>query len=504
MNLISLKQMDYLSANKIIFYITVINVQLITANINIYKIPFGLFSLKPIRNNSKDMIHDIFYNSIYVNLSIGTPPQIVPFSLNVNSQTFSVSNFVYNKNDSSSYELTSKGEDSYENEEVIYGFNSKDILNINNISKQKINFILGTKYKNKKNILGIIGLMIPKKIQYNVYSFFDSLRIGGFINSYSWTLKYFDNISLVDTIIYDSNNIIGEFIFGDEPHNYEKDKEKYNKTEFYKVSPLPFDGDLYWDIEFNSVYLSFKKNKISSNTKIYIQGDNKMAEIIPNNMFIYGPNELFDSLKINFFNKYFENNICREKKINNNFNYYIECDYDSLFDIISFPDICMEHKGFETIFNLTYKDLFIIDKNEKKYIFLIFNQKFFSGWVLGSAFLRKYQFVFNEDFKTIGFYKSNTYLDYKNNSNLSYRANNVKIIKYIFIFLFLIILSFLFIFVGMIIQRKVFNKNRRMRANELEDNFSYDSKFINEGKSINSKNTRISENEISEQKYYSI
>ena len=125
--------------------------------------------------------------------------------------------------------------------------------------------------------------------------------------------------------------IIKEFIFGDEPHNYEKDKEKYNKTEFYKISPFPYDGDLYWDIEFNSVFLSFKENKKNTNTKIYIQGDNKMAEIIPNNMFIYGPNELFDSLKKNFFNKYFENNICREKKINNNFNYYIECDYDSPF-----------------------------------------------------------------------------------------------------------------------------------------------------------------------------
>ncbi len=162
----------------------------------------------------------------------------------------------------------------------------------------------------------------------------------------------------------------------------------------------------------------------------------------------------------------------------------------------------MEHKGFEAVFNLTYKDLFIIDKNNNKYIFLIFNQKFFSGWVLGSIFLRKYQFVFNEDFKTIGFYKSKTYLDYKNNANLSYRANNVKIIKYIFIFLFLIILSFSFIFFGMIIQRKIFNKSRRIRANELEDNFSYDSKFINDRKNNNINNSRIYE--ISEQKYYSI
>ena len=56
----------------------------------------------------------------------------------------------------------------------------------------------------------------------------------------------------------------------------------------------------------------------------------------------------------------------------------------------------------------------------------------------------------------------------------------------------------------MIIQIKIFNKNRRIRANELEDNFSYDSKFINDRKNTNINNIGISENGVSEQKYCSI
>ena len=36
----------------------------------------------------------------------------------------------------------------------------------------------------------------------------------------------------------------------------------------------------------------------------------------------------------------------------------------------------------------------------------------------------------------------------------------------------------------MIIQRKFFNKNRKMRANELEENFSYEGKNNNEDKKI--------------------
>ena len=45
---------------------------------------------------------------------------------------------------------------------------------------------------------------------------------------------------------------------------------------------------------------------------------------------------------------------------------------------------------------------------------------------------------------------------------------------------FIVILSaltaFLLIYFGMIIQKKCFNKNRKIRANELDENFNYESK----------------------------
>ena len=346
-----------------------------------------------------NIIHNIFYKEIYVNLSIGTPPQIIPFSLNINSQTFSVPNNIFHKNKSSSYESISKSEIPYENEDVIYGFISKDVLNINNKTKnKKIDFILGTKYRSKDNILGTIGLLIPKKEQDYVFPFLNTLHLAGYINSYTWTLKYFNNISLFDFIFYnqEKNNLIGEFIIGDEPHNYESNKQKYNKTEYLKVSPLSSDDSLYWDIEFKSIFLLFHENEINKKniSKINING-NKRVEIIPNNLIIIATEEFYNQIKKFFFQNYFELNICREKLINNYFYRYIECNNTSLFEINSFPNICFEHKGFETIFNLTYKDLFILDKINNKYIFLIFNRRFFSGWVFGSIFLKKYQLIFN-------------------------------------------------------------------------------------------------------------
>jgi len=253
--------MNYFNINIISFCLFILIIKQYNSKNDIYKIPIGLYNTK-IFYNSLDMVNNIFYNLLYANLSIGTPPQIIPFSLNLSTQTFSVPNDLFNKNESTSYESISKKETSYEYESVITGFNSKDILNIDNNTNKKIDFILGTKYENENNILGIIGLLIPQNFHYGVDPFFRSLRSGGFINAYSWTLKFFDNVSLIDTIVYNKNknNIIGEFIFGDEPHNYETEKDKYNITEYLRVSPLSSSvGSIYWDIEFKSI--SYKQGK---------------------------------------------------------------------------------------------------------------------------------------------------------------------------------------------------------------------------------------------------
>ena len=137
--------------------------------------------------------------------------------------------------------------------------------------------------------------------------FFRSLRVSGLLDSYTWTLKFYDNISLIDTIFYNeekNNKIIGEFIIGDEPCNYEDDKDKYNKNEYYKVSPLSTKGTIYWDIEFNSIYLILKGDEINDSSKIYIQGS-KRAQIVPEMGFMVGSDEFFQSIKNNFFQKYF-------------------------------------------------------------------------------------------------------------------------------------------------------------------------------------------------------
>jgi hypothetical protein len=375
--------MALINLYKEIFYIS-----LLLANFYIYKsndilkIPIGLFN----NNEQKDtnnFLLDIFFTLNYVNLSIGTPPQTLPFQININSQTFSVSNKYFNPNNSLSFKNLSNEEIFYVNEDTIYGYNVKDILKINGVEKE-INFIYETKTR-KENNLSNIGLLIPKNIEKGVYPFFTSLKTSGLINSYTWTFKYFDNISILD-ILYNyeiEKKPIGEFIIGDEPHNYEKNKSIYNESEYIKTNALQFGGRLYWDFYLDSIYFQLKDDNKNDSTS-YIPGNYFFSEINPDIGFFVAPNVFYNYIKNNYFNKY--NKICREKFIPKTIFRYIECDKNETFNISYFPDLYFESKEFETIFNLTYEEVFIFDEKNNKYIFLFFNDRFINNFIFDNIF----------------------------------------------------------------------------------------------------------------------
>ena len=461
------------------------------------RIPFGLFKQQnPYLPKENHIVNNIKNNGKYINLSIGTPSQIIPFELDSKSQTFSASYELFNRNISSTYKSLSSKEIKISREDAEKGFNSEDLLKIDNKTSKEIRFILGTKFNNLKyNNLGIIGLRIPNFVQYQIYPFFQSLKNAGLINSFIWTLKFFDNISLINQIACneENNNIIGEFIFGDEPSKYENDKYKYNESNYYKINPIKTKEIIDWDIEFNDIYITFKNNK-----KMDFSGE-KLAKIVINFSYMLCPDYFFEFIKNNFF-KEFLNHTCEVKTVDFVYN-YIQCEYNSAFKITNFPDITFVHKDFETSFNLTYNDLFIIDKKNNKYIFLLFARGYNKDWILGTIFLRKFQFIFDEDSKTIGYYRPNVY---DNNKENLLDVNHSNTIKTIFIIILIIIFSFLLIFFGMIIQRKYFNKNRKIRANELEENFSYETKNSNESKNeINDNKKRIKE-EYEKESYFNL
>ena len=454
-----------------LFNILILIIEIFSQKNTICRIPFGLFEIEDYHKENNTMFK-IIRNTKYVNLSIGSPPQLTPLELDTNYPTFSISNKYYNKSESTTYKQISEKEEYFIYEASQDGFLAKDIINIDNKTKKEINFILGTNYVHKKyNDIGIIGLHIPIKVQSGVHHFFNSTKEAGLIKSYIWTLKFFNNISLFDQLTYqeDKDNIVGEFIFGDEPSNYENDIYNYNKKGYYKVNGLSTTDSIDWELSFSNIYITLKDSK--NNSKIYFSGEKK-AKIIINFSYILGPSDFFYLLKENYFSEYLRYNICQVKETDYIYT-YIECEKNSSFNVESFPDISLDHAEFNTTFNLTYKDLFIFDKDSNKYIFLIIGKNYFINWIFGSVFLRKFQLVFDNEAKTIGIYKR---IDNPYDNDDSDETDNKKIMMIVFIVILSALTAFLLIYFGMIIQKKCFNKNRKIRANELDENFNYESK----------------------------
>jgi len=102
-----------------------------------------------------------------------------------------------------------------------------------------------------------------------------------------------------------------------------------------------------------------------------------------------------------------------------------------------------------------------VEKDGKYFFLIVFpvndNNKY---WKLGKPFLKKFQFIFDQDKKLIGFYKN----IYNNIYN-----NDIKIIFLFFLCIIIILLLGIFIF--------IFQKNnkRRKRINEIDDGFDYHS-----------------------------
>ena len=449
----------------LLFILLSIVIKLSLCNKTIHRIPLGLYySYDDEEDDTFDLIRTIFFNFLCVNLTIGTPPQLVPFRLNINSPTFYVTSKFFNRTASSTYEAKNKNESKYILEDVETGFDSKDIINING-DKRKINFIYATKHKSDYE-LGNIGLLIPRKIQNDVWPFLDSLNKAEYINSYIWTLKFDQKLSILDIIftIDEDKKVIGEFIIGDEPHNYERNKTIYDKQHFIEIDALWSEHDLNWDIEFYKIYLTFKENEIDSkkfnDSKINIHGDHR-AEINPDIGFIVAPIPFFEIISQHFFEKY--RNICNKIKIAGSLFRYIEC--QEKFNISNFPNLSFVYED-DITFNLTYKDLFIFDKVKKKYIFLILYEGYTSDWVLGRLFLRKYQFVFNGKTKKIGYYKSMDDTTWETDSDFD-KDEIINFIAFIIQGLFLLAIV---IFIIYLIYKKIKGKNKRQkRINELDE-----------------------------------
>ena len=217
-------------------------------------------------------------------------------------------------------------------------------------------------------------------------NFIQQLKNKKIIDNYNWYIRY-------------NKDKTGELIIGAAPH--EVRPENYLEEDLYMTHAKLVNDLFYWEIAFTSIEL-FDEN---SNKRYNMEKVNGVLSI--NTNFIYAPKSFYENIAKIFFNHYFELNICKKERINQ---------YESLNDVIychqrnftdkdlkKFPVLLFQSNELNYIFNLDYNDLFI--KTRNVYIFKIINNFAYDYWKLGKTFLEKYQFVFNYDSKTFGFYR---------------------------------------------------------------------------------------------------
>jgi hypothetical protein len=269
------------------------------------------------------------------------------------------------------------------------------------------------------------------------------LYYQGYTNLYNYNLilllKQYDIIkNYAFSIEYNEENK-GKLYIGDYFHNFNNTYNKNNFNEIYS----DFKGVGYvWGNRFNNVTynnISLSDSKFEFYFNITFTG-------------IIGTDSFENILKRNFF---FDNKTCEKISIlKNSYNAYI-CNKE--FDYKKFKELKFYHKELNETFILDYNDLFK-EENGKIYFLIIFRPYGTKTWLLGEPFLKKYPFTFNQDKKKIGFYKI-----IHNNNKFSFHYTW-------FIIISLIVVCFLLLF---LLIKNIMNKPRKIRANELEDNYDY-------------------------------
>ena len=151
----------------------------------------------------------------------------------------------------------------------------------------------------------------------------------------------------------------------------------------------------------------------------------------------------------------------------------------------NFPGFNFRCNNFEYNFNIVFDDVFIEENN---YIFclLFFDSKSDNNWVMGKLFVKKYQFSFNPDKKSITFYSTNNNEIIDDNKK---KENTNYLIYVVFGGIIFILLIIIVILIWKFYLKEKYL--RKKRANELDDDYDYIQKKDN--KKENNTNEKLTD-----------
>ena len=406
------------------------------------------------------------------------------------NKTFQNENIDYNKN----YKL-------YEREEAFYLYKCNDLINKTDENTNLTTYLtflyeLINNNEEFETLYGKMGLNMNNNEEISKCpGFLSSLKNKNIIDKYIWHIDFYSHFH-------------GYFYLGPEPHLYSVKNNRnaiYNEYQYIKLNTITSnDNNIQWKLLFNKILF---KNKTNQYTNYF---NDKMAIIDINLGLIIGTSEYQQVLEDNFFNVLMRKNICKKTIVeyiinNEKTKYYIyscketfnQGEEDgvlfSYYDL--FPELELFHINFENNFKLTKYELF--EKINGDYYFLIiFNADNKNNiWKFGQPFLRRHQMIFDIDSKALGYYDraiseknedknidenkidNEEEVKYDNITNDNAYNRKIKdkifiniIIKYFLLILCFVLVSIISFYFGMKIK-----ETRKKRANELKDDFEYNS-----------------------------
>ena len=425
---------------------------------SIIRLPFYRLIPQTTNINPENFPSLYFETNYYSNLTIGSNQQIIPMRLSFSNYhsfitiaNYSANNIIkFDPDKSTTYKKT-YGERYFALINIKKGINSKERFNLKTFDNKLINcddieFILATDLV--YNVSGEFGMKVSTKDeQFNRllnFSFIMNLYKSKYIRYPIFSVNFM-------------NENKGEIIMGNTPDNYSN-----LDIDTYKYTYAPFNNDGYfWGFKDLVSYLDNKRINIKLEYAEFQIESNIITPVI----------NYIQKINETFFNS-LVNTKCIFVNDNNYFHFY-HCDKD--INLTNFPIINIYQKDINYSFELTSNDLFE-DIGDRKYFLVNFANNTENKWILGKPFLKKYNFTYNYDSKTVGLFfgtKDKTENDPK-------EFNKVWIYVIVSVVIILILIG-----VIVIIVKKI---PRKKRANELEENFDY-----KENK--NEENSNVEDNE---------
>ena len=364
-------------------------------------------------NKTKSMADFIDFN-IYTNISMGTPRKSVAHFITNGDQLF-----YYNKLRLHSHlsEEFDEIQNKIENSINIYympvnstTFNTIDqyyqvfsdiysFYDLNQTEKRtKLNFNMNPTEKQTK-LYGNIDLYFLREDPYEEYNkyIFRMLKDNKLIDDTYFTFIYGEyNIKSGSNYLNDDyNNILGNLILGETPHEFAPNKCK-------KEDEIKINGRFEFDVS----QIAFKSKKSNYSE------ENIGLTITFTSNFIRGSYAYKNETDKIFFNDLISKNLCRRDIVEENIyaqsDIIYSCENNNIVKekIKTFPTLYFIVKPYDLTFFFTYEELFQVHNNRIYFLIYYTVIKSYSLWQVGELFLRKYITSFNYYSKTISFYKN--------------------------------------------------------------------------------------------------